>query len=297
MNRFNWTYLSDNGKRYHVGIMHGAESGHLLVYCNSNIILIDFEVLEDKSYSFFIDEQLCEISIERKGKDFLYGFEIDRKADTPLNRQRKRIEKKQLIQSILLLMGFILLVGGFVVGLKKWNHMKDKAALADELAARGLETKAQVLVAPQKQGDYLTYIFLVDGKSYTMEQAVENSGPIVTKTGMPIEKGDEFVVRYIPYNPKLHAIDYSRPTNEQIVTYQQRAVSKQLKHNPEQDSTFALCLAKVAFDLKGVEGYADLYFQNVNPTDNPQHNELTYKRLIRDVPFQKQMAERCQLLQ
>ena len=76
MNRFNWTYVADKGVKHHVGLMHGAESGHLLVYCDAKIILIDFEILEDKKYSFFIDEQLCEISIEKIKGQFYYSFEV-----------------------------------------------------------------------------------------------------------------------------------------------------------------------------------------------------------------------------
>ena len=74
--------------------MHGAESGHLMVYCNTNIVLIDFEILQSKTYSFFIEDELCELSIERKDDQFFYGFEINKKADTPLNRQRRKIEKQ-----------------------------------------------------------------------------------------------------------------------------------------------------------------------------------------------------------
>ncbi|MEL6865727.1 MAG: hypothetical protein AAFP19_14985 [Bacteroidota bacterium] len=297
MNRFNWIYVSDNGKRYNVGIMHGAQSGHLLVYCNSKILLIDFEVLQDASYSFFIDEQLCDLYIEKKDNQFLYGFEINRSADTPLNRQRKKLEKKYMWQSFLLLGGFVLLVGGFVFGLLHWNSMKDKVALADELSNMGGETSATVLNILHENGTKVSYFFLVDGKAYNVEKEWSDEKVKSRANGLPVEKGDEFIVRYIPNDPKMHLIDYDRPTDNQLGVYRKRAIDKYLLYHPESDSTYADCLAGVAYQLKGLEGFADFYYQNTSPQENPQHNNQSFKRLIRDIPFQNQVRQKCELYQ
>ena len=52
--------------------------------------MLDFRVLKSKEYSFFIDDELCELTIEKKGDHFFYSFEFNRKADTPLNRAIKK---------------------------------------------------------------------------------------------------------------------------------------------------------------------------------------------------------------
>ena len=92
MSQFNWTYLAPSGKKHHVGLFHGENTGHVMIYCNSKVVLVDFKVRETKSYSIFIEEELCEIGIERKADRFVYGFDINKEADTPLNRKRKAID-------------------------------------------------------------------------------------------------------------------------------------------------------------------------------------------------------------
>ncbi len=56
MSQITWTYVDDDGYSHNVGLFHGDNSGHLVVYCNSRIVVIDLKVLTSKNYSFFIDE-------------------------------------------------------------------------------------------------------------------------------------------------------------------------------------------------------------------------------------------------
>lgn len=297
MNRFNWTYIGDNNKKHHVGLMHGVQSGHLLVYCNSKIMLIDFQVLDDASYSFFIEDELCEISIERKGNQFLYGFDINRTADTPRNRQRRKNDKRHLIQSLLVLGGLGLAVFLFVYGFKYWNNVQDKVELADKLAAVGKETSATVIIASEGDENKISYFFLVDGKAYTVDQDTEEKGPIILECGMPLEKGDEFIVRYIPNNPSLHLLDYNRPTQKQLNIYRERAIDQYKRLHPNEEETYISCLTEIAFEFKGINGLADFYFQTASPDENPQHNINSFNRLIRDEPFKKEARKRCQFIQ
>jgi len=51
---------------------HGDDSGHLILFVNSEIILIDFNQTKDNSYSFFIENQLLEFSIEKKSAAYNY---------------------------------------------------------------------------------------------------------------------------------------------------------------------------------------------------------------------------------
>jgi hypothetical protein len=93
-----------------VGLYHGTQSGHLLVYCNSKIVLIDFKVRESKTYSMFLDEELLELKLDRKENTFFYSFQINKEADTPRNRQRIEDERRDLRQAVIVLAGFLLLV-------------------------------------------------------------------------------------------------------------------------------------------------------------------------------------------
>jgi hypothetical protein len=89
--------VNDRGIKHRIGLFHGNKTGHLLVYCNKRIILIDFHVLKSKKYSFFIDDELCNVNVERKADRFYYGLEIDNDTATPKNLVRKRIRKRNRV--------------------------------------------------------------------------------------------------------------------------------------------------------------------------------------------------------
>lgn len=278
------------GKKHHVGLMHGAESGHLLVYCDANIILIDFMVLEDKTYTFFIDEQLCEISIEKKNGQFFYGFEINKKADTPRNRLRKKIESRHLKQSLLFLAGIITLIATFTY----FMVQKESTSVADYhsviLQKSGEEGKAQILKVSSEE---ITYLYIVNGQSYSAETKASDKSIVVLENGMPMEEGDEFIVTYVPNNPNLNKIDYNRPTQQQINRYRQRAINQHLVFNPQTDSLHTVCLVDIAYETKGIKGLADFYFQKSSITENPRNNMQTYGRLVRAIPFQDKVSAKC----
>ena len=95
-----------------MGIYHGPTSGNLMIYCNSRVVLIDFLVKKAKTYSFFINDEFCEIIMrEEDDKTFTYSFKVNKKVDTPLNKLREAREQKYLFYSLIILAGFILFVG------------------------------------------------------------------------------------------------------------------------------------------------------------------------------------------
>ncbi len=290
MNRFNWTYVADKGVKHHVGLMHGVESGHLLVYCDAKIILIDFEILDDKTYSFFIDEQLCEISIELIKDQFYYSFEINKTADTPRNNLRKKIERRHLVQGLTLIGSVLLLSIFFSLIIINWNDRQDRMNLSVDLVDSGKEGKAKILKVSDSE---IKYFYIVNGRSYSSETDFDDNSVVVLEIGMPLEEGDEFVVKYVSDNPKLNKIDYTRPTQSQIDKYRERAIKKHLEFNPQKDSLYSACLVEVAYKLKGIRGVADFFFQNTPEAENPNNNSNTYKRLIRDVPFQQELNKNC----
>ncbi len=290
LNRFNWTYIGDPGKKHHIGLMHGAKSGHLLVYCDAKIILIDFKVLEDKTYTFFIDEQLCEISIELKDGQFYYGFEINKKADTPRNRLRKKIENRHFKQSLIFLAGTILLVSAFTYFMTNRKNRSSQDYHQAILNNNGQEGKAKITkVSPSE----ITYFYIVDGHSYSAETKSEDESIVVLENGMPLEEGDEFVITYVPNNPNLNKIDYSRPTENQINLYKKRATDQHLRLNPTVDPSHTACLIGIAHELNGIKGLADIYFQQILPSENPRNNKNTYGRLVRSIEFQNKVNQEC----
>ena len=63
MNQHTWKFAEPFYRPYRIGVLHGPNSGHVLIYVNSKILLIDFKVFDDKEYSFYLDEQLCKLEI------------------------------------------------------------------------------------------------------------------------------------------------------------------------------------------------------------------------------------------
>ncbi|MEM9824435.1 MAG: hypothetical protein AAF985_25340, partial [Bacteroidota bacterium] len=284
---------ADNGKRHHVGLMHGAQSGHLLVHCNSKIILIDFHVLESNTYSIFIDDQLCEISIERRGNQFFYGFEVNSTADTPRNRQRKKIEKKHMMQSLAFVGTLLIAIIVTIWALTRWNESENWSNTSAELKKKSQEANARVLISDEKKGAFANYFFIVDGKSYHTLTTFPVEQNTVLENGMPLEPGDEFIVSYIPGNPRVNKIDYNRPTVKQVQIYQRRCYRKYLQSQPSIDTTLAKCLINVAYEQNGISGLADIYFQQASPEENPHHNVNSFGRLTRAIPFKKMVEDRC----
>jgi len=74
MSEARWTFYGPQSGHQTMGLYHGDESGHVVVYHNSNVIIVDFQILESKSYSIHFNDCLITLGIERDGNDFDYSF-------------------------------------------------------------------------------------------------------------------------------------------------------------------------------------------------------------------------------
>ena len=261
-----------------------------MIYCNSKVVLVDFKVRETKSYSIFIEEELCEIGINRQKDRFVYGFDINKEADTPLNRKRKAIDKKHLKQGVGFLAGLGLLVFIAVTFLGKLGDGSRKPNLAALLAASGKETNAKVFLSDP---DKATYNFVANGKVYSKQTAYELGIDIILENGMPLEDGDEFLVNYSSQKPEYHIVHFNRPTAHQIGIYKKRATKKYQELHPRERVEYCDCLTEVAYNLDGINGYAKFYLQDQEYSANPRYNEDSFHRLVRSIPFQKEVDKRC----
>lgn len=288
---FNWVYHNDAGSRYVVGVFHGDNTGHLMVYCNMRIVLIDFNVLQSANYSFFIEDELCEMVITRKPDRFEYDFRVNRDVDTPQNREWRARARSNKIKAWLLVGSFVtvlVLVVGWL--LYRQYHPKDKL---DELLSgpHAGETVARVFVEARRP-DSLTIRYAFVANSMVFEEKGRQPA-LALGNGLPLESGDEFAVRYAASQPFVNRIYFDKPTIAQVQRYRDRAAARHLSLNPDITESRARCLVEIAFDLKGLSGLADIYFQDVDPQKNPMHNEQTYKRLVRDEPFRQAVEGRC----
>jgi hypothetical protein len=104
-----WTFYDRSGTLHTFGIYHGEDSGHVMAYLDNAIMILDFKILDNKTYSFYYDEELLHFKIVKKGDFYEYKLENDLNAPTPLNEKNK-LETRQERKIIMLLFAIILVV-------------------------------------------------------------------------------------------------------------------------------------------------------------------------------------------
>lgn len=287
-----WKYVSSEGKTYYVGLFHSEENGHLVIYCGANILQVDFNVLQANTYSFLIDDDLCEVVLEPAKTGFSYQFFANREKEAEKKEQRRQLDRKHLKQTMILGGIFILvIVAGafFMVSQYRENIRKQRAAMAPI----NVRAKAVGVVAVENQrGDTLVayYRFSANDQEYS-NVALLPSGK--TPSGLPVEDGDEFTVFYTQGQPFDNSLKWSMPVTAQLERYRKRVAARHATLNPRLTEQQVACQLDIALQLKGLEGWADFYFQEATPEENPMNNNLTYKRLVRDVPFRQAEQKAC----
>jgi hypothetical protein len=74
MSEKRWTYYDPIQGQQFIGLYHSHSSGHVMVYHNQQVILIDFSVLRDKSYSFLLNDHVYKLSIAKNSDNYAYEF-------------------------------------------------------------------------------------------------------------------------------------------------------------------------------------------------------------------------------
>ena len=90
MSECRWIYYDPTGGAQTLGLYHGENSGHVMIYLNEKVVLIDFMVHNSKSYSFVVNEHLLKLNLQKENGKFQYGFEGKhvREEITPVQKMR-----------------------------------------------------------------------------------------------------------------------------------------------------------------------------------------------------------------
>jgi len=276
MNSANWTFVG-NGSTASVILKHGVESGNLIIFCNMKIMLIDFGVFEKKDYTFFIEEECCQIKVwKRKGK-FNYQFDVLDDVDTPLNNKRRERRDKLYDNTVwkalaaLGIVGFILLLG-YATNYYKIQQIK--------------RVTVGTLVLQDHLFNGVTYNAAYSFKSHkkTMMRHLQlnelSDGTLVLDNGLPALTGDEYPVSYFQVDPKKNDMVYDKILEDQNELLVGRVINKMLYLNPSLTPEYCVCIIENSVLSSPVPLYANLYFQNSSPADNPNHNSETYNALM-----------------
>lgn len=61
MSETRWSFYEPLSGSNTIGLYHGNESGHVVVYHNSQVVIVDFLIKKSKSYTIYINEHLVRL--------------------------------------------------------------------------------------------------------------------------------------------------------------------------------------------------------------------------------------------
>ncbi len=113
-----WTFNDITGTNYTIGLYHGEDSGHVIIYQNNNILIIDFNIVYTKHYHFYIGHELMILSILTNQEEFIYLLSVDTESNTPYNLQLKKNKKEE--QQMIIIGQIVLII--FLIALFTYNY-------------------------------------------------------------------------------------------------------------------------------------------------------------------------------
>jgi len=287
LNKKRWVYVGENGRRIRVGMLHNTAKGQFMIYSGKKIILVEFKVFDTRSFSFFLEEELCKINIIKTNQGFEYSFGIDTEVETPLNEERKAIRKSDRKKSILAIAGVLTLVALLIGG----SFMLHRHFLEQERIKNGAFSAGIVHLTPTTYSYSLSYSFGTKHRTYSRQIEYYRTPNPKSSNGFPLYDSDEFYVQYARTNPSNNVILFNRPTEKQVKVYKQRSLQNHMNYNPKQDTLYCACLLDAAYDLKGLSGYAYFYYQHLPPSKNSKYNLKTYNEFIISKEFEEKAGD------
>lgn len=306
MAQVGWIFLDQQGGRHRVGVYHGDQSGHLVIHCNLRIVQIDFSVKESRTYSFFIEDEFCEVRLVREKIGFSYEFFVNKTANTPLNRARRVFEARNRRYMVALIGGMAFIIALFFI-FSFWqrsrrDHLLAKNSLTNQLSAgaaqqlmeQGKNAEAQLFIVEQDGRRKVFYGFTTaDSLRVSGIFSVPDTGAIWLPTGLPLQDRDVFALRYLPTEPRTHRLDFDRPGTATILGYMQAAAAAEQKKHPEYSKEKAYCIAKTVEQFRGWRFLGHLIRQTAKPPGSPTFNAESYLRLMRDPELERMLKINC----
>lgn len=307
MAQVGWVYLDDFGGRHRIGLYHGDRAGHLLLHCDARIVQVDFSVKESRIYSFFVEDELCEVYVYKEKEGFSYDFQVNKTVDTPRNRLRKADERRNRKYMAILVTGLVLVVSCVFFGLRWYNHRQAEKRIAgtgltsrltpeneQRLRAEGRSAVARLVLVEVALSRQIFYGFTTEANDQVSGRFyVPDTGQIILPNGFPLHDRDAFAVHYLPSEPQIHRVDFDLPTDQTLAVYLEEARLAEVQAHPSATAGHGLCVAKLTLRHKGWRRLADLIFQTALPHQNLHNNRESYQRLLRDPEFANLLAREC----
>lgn len=307
MAQVGWVFLSDQGGRHRIGLYHGDRTGHLAIHCNLKVLQVDFNVKESRTYSFFVEDDLCEVRLIKEKTGFSYEFAVNKTVDTPLNQARRASERKNRKYMAITIGGLVLMLTGIFVAVKFFGHTATADRLSESsifsepteaterlLRTEGKTTQTKLLIVRDAQHRKVFYGFQTpEGVQVSGKFSVTDTGPIYLPNGFPLSDRDAFELRYLPTNPQVHRINFAQPDPETIASYFKLAVEADHRAHPDQTVNASTCWAQLTVQAKGWQSLGELISQSLSPEQNQKFNRDSYGRLVRDDAFATLIRNNC----
>jgi len=287
MNQIRWHYVGPHGNTHKVSMLHGDTSGHVVVLVDNKVTTIDFLVKKSKTYSFFIVHELVHLKIfkEPDGR-FTYAFEIDDEVDTPLNRVKKKIERKNRTLSVLSILVFLALFTGFIYA----GYYFVTSSIDKELLEHGEQTMAKVIIRKNGPLNELTYRFKVDEHIVYGKPTYHKSLPIYSENGFVLENGDEFSVLYAGENPGNNRLLPQSPSPQLLEKYKRLIREKY----PFKKEIHISCFLNEVYQWRSLEGLALLYHHDTPIEQNSNFNQEKARQLV-DHDLFESYSKKCRV--
>jgi len=199
VNQYQWTFLDNKKGRHTLGIAHSPTSGHLVVHCDHRVVLIDFSVLEERTFSFFVEEELCKLTlVGSKEEGFTYNFNIDTEIDTEVNRKRNEKKRSERFRSGTGLFALLSGVLAIVLGIAYWGYSSKMKELPYGLRDKGV----------QAIGEFLNdgRIEFIAGNSIIKGRPIGNDLERLHR--LSFNKGEQLSILFDPSDQDLFIIDW-----------------------------------------------------------------------------------------
>ena len=291
-NRVNWTYVGDKTRPCLVELKHFRDSGNLAILCNGQVVITDFEVFDETEYSFFISEELCRILVKKhESGQFSYEFKIVEDIDTPLNLYRKKLSRRHLIQSLLVIFGVMLLLAG-IMGGGYWAY---QTKLAKDLRENGITKPIQIKIKPHVNkgkfyNAYYTFRYKNSKQAGHLKLPKNKDDELIAPNGFPLQNNDEFLLTFSSKNNDNFRLDFHAPSEKQIERYRSRTL--QMMTADSLEIPYNNCLLNAVYQVKGLSGWANAYHKNIPPKENKNHHRDSYEKMMQDEKI-KELVKDC----
>ncbi len=285
INKQSWVYAGKI-KRHTIELAHAPANNK--VYIRLNGIALYEEVINPneyiKTFSFFVDDELCQVTIEKVDNHFKYRFASPERS-TSSTSKRRRLKDLLFIVGIITI--FAAIMGGLGVPFVYYSiHTRQ---LNRNLDFGGIVTTAYLQLTPQTDDYYLTaYTYRAGLQQITAQKKISRQDSSLMALQTMFGKQAELSVEalYAATEPATHKLMLAQPSGRQIETYRRAARKvcqtlqwEGIKGNYEQE-VFCDCLLTYFFTHYDIGGYAWFYNAKTPPAANATYNEQTFTRFM-----------------